>query len=180
MKEILTLIGGISTNSLNKRLYDEIVKYNTGNLSFKTFDISSLPFYSQDIEISPPASVESFKEAVKNSDAVMIITPEYNRSIPGVLKNALDWGSRPRKENVWNNKPAAVAGASPGPIGTFGAQQHLRNICSFLNMHVMSQPEFYFNASAYMTENGLAEDSIKFAQAFIRNFEEWIKGFYAV
>jgi chromate reductase len=175
--EVLAISGGIATNSINKRLYNEMVKHNTSKLSFKTFDISTLPFYSQDIEYSYPASIKEFRELIKSADAILILTPEYNRSIPGVLKNALDIGSRPYGENIWNDKPAAIAGASIGAMGTFGAQQHLRNICSFLNMHVMSQPEFYFNASAHMTENGLAADSVKFVQSFLQSFETWVRIF---
>ncbi len=174
---VFTLVGGISNASINKRLYAEIVKHHKGNLSFQMFDVASLPFYSQDIENDPPPTVKSMKEAAKRSDAVLIITPEYNRSIPGVLKNAIDWGSRPYGSSCWTHKPAAVMGASGGNIGTFGAQQHLRNICSYLNMHLMGQPEFYFNASVNMPETGLTESAVKLTDQFFTTFEEWIKIF---
>ncbi len=175
---VLTLVGGICSNSINKRLYNEMVKHNTGgNLSFQLFDISSLPYFSQDIENNPPTEVKTLKDMARRADAILLITPEYNRSIPGVLKNALDWGARPYGDNCWNDKPAAVLGASIGATGTFGAQQHLRNICSYLNMHLMSQPEFYFNASSGMDTNGLTESSVKFVKQFLGQFEEWIKRF---
>ncbi len=174
---VLTLVGGISSTSINKRLFGEIVKHNTGNLFLEQFDITSLPFFTQDKENNPPDTVKLLKEKVRSSNAVLFITPEYNRSIPGVLKNAIDWGSRPYGDNCWNNKPAAIIGASIGAIGTFGAQQHLRNVCSFVNLHVMSQPEFYFNVSLGMTDKGLTENATKLVQQFLNSFEEWIKIF---
>lgn len=171
---VLTLVGGISKDSINKRLYREVVKLNTQNIVFDTFDISILPFYSQDIENNYPPNVVELKNRIKNSDAILFITPEYNRTIPAVLKNAIELGSRPYGDNVFNGKPAATMGASSGSIGTFGAQQHLRNICSALNMHLMSQPEFYFNASVAMDENGVKAESVDFVKKFLKSFEEWI------
>lgn len=175
--KVLALIGGISRNSLNKRLYNEIQKHNNTKLSFQTFEIASLPFFSQDLENNPPQIVSEYLQKVKDADAILFITPEYNRSFPGVLKNAIDWGSRPPGNNVWAKKPTAIMGASGGKIGTFGAQQHLRNVCSFLAMYVMPQPEFYFDASTGMNENGLTEQSVGFAQKFLANFEQWISKF---
>jgi chromate reductase len=172
---VISLIGGISKNSLNQRLYNEIVKYNTTTLSFQTFDISLLPFFSQDIENNPPEIVAKFKDWVRASDAALFITPEYNRSYSGVLKNAIDWCSRPYGYNLWQRKPAAIMGASPGKIGTFGAQQHLKNVCCFLNMNLMNQPEFYMDASSSMDENGLVAGSIGFIQKYLTDFEAWIK-----
>ncbi|GHT88777.1 FMN reductase [Bacteroidia bacterium] len=171
---VLALIGGISKNSLNKRLYAEVVKHNTTSLSFQTFDIASLPFFSQDIENNPPENVVNFQNLVQKADAVLLITPEYNRSFPGVLKNAIDWCSRPPGKNLWKRKPAALMGASPGKIGTFGAQQHLKNVCCFLDMALMNQPEFYLEASSSMDENGLLAGSVEFLQKYLTAFEEWI------
>lgn len=172
--KVLAIIGGISANSLNKRLYNEILKHNNTNLSFETFEIASLPFFSQDLENDPPQIVSQYLQTVKNADAIVFITPEYNRSFPGVLKNAIDWGSRPPGNNVWAKKPTAIMGASGGKIGTFGAQQQLRTVCSFLDMYVMHQPEFYFDASSGMSENGLTEKSVVFVQKFLSNFEQWV------
>lgn len=174
---VLALVGGISSASINKSLYHEMVRHNRNNLVFELFDIASLPFFTQDNEYDAPRAVTVLKKKVVAADGILLITPEYNRSIPGVLKNALDWGSRPYGQNCWDDKPAAIMGASIGAIGTFGAQQHLRNICSFLNMHVMSQPEFYFNASAGMNESGLTDDSVKFLLRFLDAFETWIGRF---
>ncbi len=173
-KNVLTLVGGISSTSINKRLYHEVVKHNNTGLLFELFDIATLPFFSQDLEQTLPDEVKRLKELVRRADAVLIVTPEYNRSIPGVLKNALDWGSRPFSDNCWSGKPAAIMGASIGGTGTLAAQQHLRGVCSSLNLHVMSQPEFYFNATANMTEAGLVEKSVAFTQKFLAAFEAWI------
>jgi chromate reductase len=172
--KVLALVGGICSNSLNKRLYNELVKYNPTSLQFSTFEIEKLPFFTQDLENSPTEAVMKLQKAVREADATLFITPEYNRSFPGVLKNAIDWATRPYGQNLWKDKPVAVIGASTGRIGTFGAQQHLRGVCNFLNMRLMNQPEFYFDASSSMDENGLLPLSIDFVQLFLRSFEEWI------
>ncbi|MDR3217738.1 MAG: NAD(P)H-dependent oxidoreductase [Dysgonamonadaceae bacterium] len=174
--KVLALIGGISKDSLNKRLYHELVKHNTANIVLQTCELSTLPFYSQDIENNPPESVVHFQGLVKEADAVLFITPEYNRSFPGVLKNAIDWGSRPLQNNLWRRKPAAIIGASLGKIGTFGAQQHLKNVCCFLDMNLMHQPEFYFDASASMDATGVVAGSIEFIQMYLSKFAEFCEG----
>jgi chromate reductase len=174
----LVLIGGISRESLNKRFFNEILKQYEGKLSFLNFEIDSLPYFSQDIENDNLPAVEEFRAKIRDAQAVLLITPEYNRSFPGVLKNALDWGSRPYGQNSWNGKPAAIMGASIGAIGTFGAQRHLRAVCSFLNMYTMNQPEFYGSASILMDDNGLTENSLLFVQKYLESFENWINHFY--
>jgi len=173
--KVITLIGGISQTSLNKHLYAELLRLNTTSLSFETFDISTLPFFSQDLENNPPAIVVEFQNAVKTADAALFITPEYNRSFPGVLKNAIDWATRPYGQNLWKRKPAAIIGASVSRFGTFGAQQHLKNVCCFLDMNLMNQPEFCFDASTSMDENGIAATSVGFVQQYLAAFEQWIK-----
>jgi len=153
--KIFTLVGGISRDSLNKKFFHSIVDLQPEGFQFETYDISKLPFFSQDLELNPPDIVTQFKEKIREADGILFITPEYNRSLPGVLKNAIDWGSRPYGMNLWDKMPAAVIGASPGNIGTFGAQHHLRQILAYLNMHVLAQPEFYFNATAAFDENNV-------------------------
>ncbi|MDR2844439.1 MAG: NAD(P)H-dependent oxidoreductase [Candidatus Symbiothrix sp.] len=172
---VIVLVGGIAQNSLNKQLYNEVVKHNTTSLTFHSFDIASLPFYSQDIENNPPESVVQLKQTVQQADAVLLITPEYNRSFPGVLKNALDWCSRPYGQGLWQSKPAGIMGASPGKIGTAIAQQQLRTVCNFLDMRLMNQPEFYLDASTAMDENGLLPASVKFLQRYLSSFQDWIE-----
>lgn len=148
----LVLIGGISRESLNRRYFRAIEKRHPSGFLFKSFDISRLPFFSQDIENDPPQVVVEFKDKIKEADAILFITPEYNRSFPGVLKNAIDWGSRPYGQNHWDKKPAAILGASIGNIGTFGAQHHLRQVFAYLNMYVLGQPEMYFNATHLLSD----------------------------
>ncbi len=181
---ITVLIGGISASSLNKRFFAAVRTLpEAEKFDFTVFDIASLPLYSQDMESTPPESVLALRRLAAASDGVLIVTPEYNRSIPGVLKNALDWGSRPPGANIWAHKPTAIMGAATGAIGTFGAQQHLRNICSWLDMPVMNQPTVYFNASTGMmdaagraTADGdrLSESSAGFLGSFLDAFAKWI------
>ncbi len=187
MKKIMVLIGGVSAGSLNRRFFEAVAGLDAGHaFEFKVFDIASLPFYSQDIEATPPAGVVAMRKLAAASDGVLIVTPEYNRSIPGVLKNALDWGSRPPAQNIWAGKPTAIMGATMGGVGTFGAQQHLRNICSWLDMPVMNQPAVYFNASTGMMNaagvagadgDRLTESSANFMRRFLAAFEAWIARF---
>lgn len=151
---VLVLVGGISRNSINKMFYQSILELSPQGFQLETFDISKLPFFSQDLELDPPDIVSEFKERIREAQAVLFITPEYNRSFPGVLKNAIDWGSRPYGMNLWEKKPAAVIGASIGNIGTFGAQHHLRQVLAYLNMYVLGQPEFYFNVTGAFNDKG--------------------------
>ncbi len=152
--KVLTLVGGISRESINKKLFFAIQDLGLNDFEFMTFDITKLPYYSQDLEMDPPDQVTSFKELIREAQAVLFITPEYNRSVPGVLKNAIDWGSRPYGMNLWDKKPAAVLGASVGNIGTFGAQHHLRQVLAYLNMYTLGQPDFYFNATGAFDAEG--------------------------
>jgi chromate reductase len=170
---LFTMVGGISRQSINRQLFAQIKDHSA--LEFDLFPIETLPFFSQDIETSPPFAVEDMKKRVQAADGVLVITPEYNRSYPGVLKNALDWGSRPAGSSVWAGKPAAVMGASMGTMGTFGAQQHLRNVMSFLNMPLLSQPEVYLNFTL-AAENGILNPSSRqFVEKFLQAFTEWIR-----
>jgi chromate reductase len=184
--KIAVFIGGISRNSLNHRFFKAVAGLGAETFQFTVFDIARLPHYSQDDEMSPPASVLEMKQLAAASDAILIVTPEYNRSIPGVLKNALDWGSRPAGVNVWAGKPAAIMGATTGGIGTFGAQQHLRNILSHLDLEVMNQPTVYFNATTGLMDaegktgadgDRLTDSSAKFLSTFLDAFARWINRF---
>jgi chromate reductase len=171
----LVLTGGISQNSLSKTVYNQIVKHNNTNLSFSTFDIAALPYFSQDLENNPPATAKNLQNAVKQADAVIFITPEYNRSYPGVLKNAIDWATRPYGQNLWNEKTAAVIGVSLGKMGGFGAVQHLKNVCNFLNMRLINQPEVYLDASSAMENGEFLPSAVGFVQLFLKEFEKQAK-----
>lgn len=175
-KNVLTLVGGISKDSLNKKFYNALKEHAPSGFEVDSFDISLLPFFSQDIEKDAPKIVKDFKKRIVDSDAVLIITPEYNRSMPGVLKNALDWGSRPGDDNSWDGKKGAITGASTGSIGTFGAQSHLRQVMAHLNVQMLCQPEFYFNGSKAFDENGqLTEERTKeFIKKYWKSFSEFL------
>lgn len=175
--KILTLVGGISQHSLNQKLFHAFREIVGNEAELFSFEISQLPYFSQDLELDPPDTVTEFKQQIKESDAVLFITPEYNRSLPGVLKNAIDWGSRPYGQNLWENIPAAILGASIGNIGTFGAQHHLRQILSYLNLLTMNQPEFYFNgAQAFNEESKLIDNKTHHLLLnFWTAFREWIE-----
>ncbi|MDR1944137.1 MAG: NAD(P)H-dependent oxidoreductase [Synergistaceae bacterium] len=174
--KIFVMVGGVCRESLNLRLY-EFFKDEAGDrLDFDRFDIASLPFFSQDIEGTPPDAVKDFKNRVRASNGVLIVTPEYNRSFPGVLKNALDWGSRPFGESVWGGVPAGLIGTSPGAIGTFGAQNHLKQVLSFLDLRTMNQPEFYFAFPKELPNGKLPDPARDFLRLYISRFVEWIDG----
>lgn len=179
---VLALIGGISSHSLNQKCYQAMEKLKPNTFKLQTFALETLPFFSQDLENDPPDVVTEFKEMIREADALLIVTPEYNRSFPGVLKNALDWGSRPYGQNLWNEKPAAVMGASIGNTGTFGAQHHLRQVLAYLNVSVMGQPEFYWNASKSFGTDGEISDPktkeimMKYWAAFETFVERFLEG----
>ncbi len=158
MNRILALVGGISKNSLNKKLLAALQLQQPAGFETVSFDISKLPFFSQDLEADLPVSVKELKDLILGASGILFITPEYNRSFPGVLKNALDWGSRPWGQNSWDKKPAGVLGVSIGNIGTFGAQHHLRQVLAYLNMPTLGQPEFYMNGAHSFDEHGILTD----------------------
>ncbi len=144
-------------------------------------EIGPLPFYNQDLERTidpPPAPWTAFRQRVKAADAVLFVTPEYNRSMPAVLKNALDVGSRPYGSSVWDRKPGAIVSSSPGAIGAFGANHHLRQSLVFLNVPTMQQPEAYVShVDKLFDEHGrlAGEGTQKFLQGFMQTFANWIE-----
>jgi chromate reductase len=148
-------------------------------LEFETIEIGLLPLYNQDDddEGAPRPEWTAFRSRVKAADALLFVTPEYNRSIPGVLKNAIDVGSRPYGQSVWDGKPGAVISVSPGAIGGFGANQHLRQTFVFLNIPVLQQPEAYIGGAADLFDqagNLTNEGTRKFLKGFIDAFAAWI------
>jgi chromate reductase len=148
-------------------------------LRFEIVEIGQLPFYNQDLEDIPQPAWTAFRDRVRVADAVLFVTPEYNRSVPGVLKNAIDVGSRPHGSSVWSGKPAAVVSVSPGAIGGFGANHHLRQSLVFLDMPAMQQPEAYIgNAGALFDDEGHVtnDDRRRLLQTFASTFAAWIEG----
>lgn len=174
---ILTLVGGLSLGSINKKLFHAFKDIVGDEAELVLADISKLPFFSQDLENEPPDPVTSFKDQIRHADAILFITPEYNHSIPAVLKNAIDWGTRPYPQNLWEKIPVATMGASIGNTGTFGAQNHLRAILSYLNMYILNQPEFYMNGSKAFDQDGklIDDKSRHHIEKLWSAFKEWIE-----
>lgn len=177
MYTVAVIVGSLRKDSINKKLARALETIGSDLFTFTTIDISRVPPFNQDDEGTLPKAVADMKAAVAAADAVLFVTPEYNRSIPGVLKNALDWGSRPYGENVWAGKPAAMAGSSGGNVGTAVAQSHLRSILGFLGMALTVQPELYLkDAPGLIADNGAVENegTRKFLRGFLEAFAAWI------
>ena len=147
------------------------------SLKLEIVEINDLPMYNQDLEETPPAEWTTFRNKIKEYDGLLFVTPEYNRSIPAVLKNAIDIGSRPYGKSVWNSKPGAVVSVSPGNLGGFGANHHLRQTLTFVNVPTMQQPEAYIGGAAKLfdAQNKLANDSTReFFIKYLDEYEKWI------
>ena len=178
MFTVAVIVGSLRKASINKKLARALEKTGSNLFVWSTVDISAVPLYNQDIEDDLPAAVRAMKEQIGKADAVLLITPEYNRSIPGVLKNVLDWGSRPYGQNVWAGKPAAMAGSSAGAVGTAVAQSHLRSVAGFLGMKLTAQPELYFrDLPDLLADDGTVQDerTRDYLRAFLTAFKDWIE-----
>ena len=173
------IVGSLRKASFNRMLANALVTLAPSSMKLEPVEIGQLPFYNEDLETDPPpAQWTAFRGRIKAADAVLFVTPEYNRSLPAVLKNALDVGSRPYGNSVWNRKPGAVLSCSPGAIGGFGANHHLRQSLVFLNVPTMQQPEAYIgHAEKLFDEHGkLAGDGTrKFLHDFMQAFAGWIE-----
>lgn len=177
-KTIGIITGSLRKNSFSGSIADYISEHAPAGYEVKNIDISRLPLYNQDYDGQDISEYTTFREDVKSLEAVLFITPEHNRSIPAALKNALDIGSRPYGENVWNGKPGAVISQSPGGIGGFGANHHLRQVLAFLNVLTLAQPEAYIGAyHTLIDENGaLSNEGTKdFINGFLAAFAAWIE-----
>jgi chromate reductase len=172
--KIAIVVGSLRKGSLNRKVAHSICAFTSDMLDCHVVEIGDLPLYDQDHEGDPPESVKRFRQEIAAADGVLFCTPEYNRSIPGVLKNAIDVGSRLYGSSVWDKKPCAIVTASGGAIGGFGANHHLRQSCVFLNMPVMQQPESYlgrvtddsFDADGCLKEGPLKDLILQVARAF--------------
>jgi len=174
---VAVVVGSLRKDSFNRAVARGIAKLAPADFTCKEISIAALPLYNQDADGHEEESVRRFREEIAASDAVLFVTPEYNRSIPGVLKNALDQGSRPYGKSVWAGKPAAVIGVSPGAMGTALAQQHLRNVLSFLNMPVLCQPEIYLQYQEGLLDaaGNIGEASRGFLQGFMDAYTAWVR-----
>lgn len=174
--QIAVIVGSLRKASFNRQLAHALIKLAPAQVQFKEVAIGELPLYNQDADGHEVAVVKQFRDAIRSADAVLFVTPEYNRSMPGVLKNALDQGSRPYGHSVWDGKPAAVIGMSVGAIGTALAQQHLRNVLAYLNMPTLGQPEMFLQAKDgfFNADGSVGEQSRAFLQKFVELFTGWV------
>jgi chromate reductase len=175
---ILGIAGSLRRQSYNRAALRAATTLVPEGATIETFEIDGLPGFSEDDEQSPPAKVLELKRRIREADAILIATPEYNYSVPGVLKNAIDWASRPYGDSAWNGKPAAIMGASIGAIGTARAQYHLRQMMVFLNMFPVNQPEVMIgNASTRFDADGnLTDDATKdFIRQLLQNLVDWTR-----
>ena len=174
---IAVLVGSLRKESLNAKLAAALARLAPPELSFQRVQISDLPLYNQDDDASPAPSVVRLKGQVAAAQGVLFVTPEYNRSIPGVLKNAIDHGSRPYGHSVWAGKPAGVAGISPGAPGTSMAQQHLRNMLAYLDMPTLGQPEVFlqYKEGLFDAAGGIGEASRGFLQGWMDRYVAFLR-----
>ena len=175
--QIAVVVGSLRKDSFNQKLAGALQKLFPAEFSFTEVRIDDLPPYNQDDDGQPSAQVTRLKGEISAAQGVLFVTPEYNRSIPGVLKNAIDHASRPYGKSAWNGKPAGVIGASVGPMGTAMAQQHLRNILAHLNMPTVGQPEVFIHhkEGLYDEAGNIGEASIKFLQGWVDTYVAWVK-----
>jgi chromate reductase, NAD(P)H dehydrogenase (quinone) len=176
-KKIAVFVGSLRKESFNRKMAKALIVLAPESLKLEIIEIGQLPIYNQDLDDNPPIFWIEFRERLRMFDGVLFITPEYNRSVPAVLKNAIDVGSRPYGKSVWDGKPGAVMSVSPGAIGGFGANHHLRQSLVFLNVPTMQQPEAYIgNAANLFDEKGdLANESIReLATRYMQTFTAWV------
>lgn len=173
MSTIAVIVGSLRAQSFNRRFAQALTRLPSGaGHEFAFLEIGDLPPYNQDLDPTPPEAVTRLKREVRAADGAMFVTPEYNRSIPGVLKNAIDWASRPYGDSAWARKPAGVIGVSGGAIGTAMAQQHLRNVLAYLDMPTLNQPEAFIKwTDELVTETGeIGEGSRDFLDGWLDAF----------
>lgn len=177
-RKIAVLVGSLRKDSFSRKIAKNIEALAPAGFTFDEVDISSVGFYNQDLDGKEPQSWLDLRAKIKGADAVLFVTPEYNRSVPGVLKNAIDIASRPYGQSAFNGKPAAVVSNSPGNIGGFGAHHHLRQTLAFLNMPTLQQPEMYLSGvGSWFDDAGKIKDekTREFLASFAKTFANWIE-----
>ncbi len=177
MKTVAVLVGSHRRESINRKFAESLAKLAEGRLNFRFAEIGDLPLYNEDLWQDPPKSVLRMKQDIESADAVLFVTPEFNRSFTPSIKNALDWGTRPWGKNSWKGKPAAIVGASPGAIGTAAAQNALRNVVNVVDTVLMTQPEVYFayKPELFNDKGELVDGSTKdFLKGWVDKFATWI------
>jgi len=175
--QIAVIVGSLRRDSLNRKLATAVAMLAPPDFSFKQLVIADLPLYNQDDDANQAASVKRLKGEISAAQGLLFATAEYNRSVPGVLKNAIDHASRPYGQSAWAGKPAGVIGISVGPIGTAVAQQHLRNILAYLDMPTLGQPEIFIQAKDGLFDEAgnIGEGSRKFLQGWMDRYVVWVR-----
>jgi chromate reductase len=177
-RNVAVIVGSLRNESLNRKFAKALIALAPDTLALDVVEIGQLPFFNADYEADPPQAVREFKQRIESFDAVLFVTPEYNRGTPGVLKNAIDVGSRPYGKSSWSRKPAAIVSVSPGAIGGFGANHQLRQSLVFVDMPAMQQPEAYIGGAAKLfDEKGdlVSGDTREFARKFLAAGAAWIE-----
>ncbi|MGI9170731.1 MAG: NADPH-dependent FMN reductase [Caulobacteraceae bacterium] len=177
-RTVAVIVGSLRRDSYNRKMAHALAALAPEGLTLKIAEIGGLTHYDEDVEAQAPQAWLDFRAEIKAADAVLFVTPEYNRSVPGVLKNAIDVGSRPYGQSAWNGKPGAVISVSPGAVGGFGANHHLRQSLVFLNVPTLQQPEAYIGGAAglFDADGGVAtEGTRRFLSKFITDFAAWIE-----
>ncbi len=175
-RRVAVVVGSLRTGSFNRKMAQALTAIAPESLKLEIVEIGALPLYNQDDDANPPAPSAEFKQKIAAADAVLFVTPEYNRSVPGVLKNAIDIASRPYGKSAWDGKPCAVISVSPGALGAFGANHHLRQSLVFLNMPTLAQPEAYIGGAAEMFDEAggfKKAETRQFMDKFLAAFAVW-------
>jgi chromate reductase len=176
-RKVAVVVGSLRKDSFNRKMANALIGLAPAELQLEIAEIGQLPLYNQDDDAAPPAASAAFKAKIQAADAALFVTPEYNRSVPGVLKNAIDIASRPYGKNAWDGMPAAIISVTPGGLGAFGANHHLRQSLVFLNVPAMQQPEAYIsNAAGLFDDAGKlkSDDTRAFLQKFLTAFAAWV------
>ena len=178
MRDVVVLVGSLRKVSYNRKMAHALAEAAAGTLALEIVEIGALPLYNEDLEADVPQAWTRFRDRVRPADAVLFVTPEYNRSVPGLLKNAIDVGSRPYGKSVFSRKPAAVVSVTQGVLGAFGANHHLRQSLVFLDMPALQQPEMYIGGAAKLFDQDgrlVNDDTRALLKKFIDAFAAWIE-----
>lgn len=178
MKTVAVIVGSLRRDSINRKFAESLAKLAAGKLQFKFVEIGDLPLYNEDLWANPPESVLRMKREVEAADAVLFVTPEYNRYFSPAIKNAIDWGTRPWGKNSWSGKPAAVIGATPGATGASAGQNSLKALLTVVDTILMGQPEVYFTYKPELfddSNNVVDEETRAFLSGWVDRFAMWIE-----
>ncbi len=177
-RTVAVIVGSLRREAFSRKTAHALAALAPGYLTLDIVEIGRLPLYNQDLDEDPPAEWTKFREQIRAADGVLFVTPEYNRSVPGVLKNAIDVGSRPYGQSAWEKKPGAVVSVTPGGLGAFGANHCVRQSCVFLDVPLMPQPEAYLSGvgKAFAEDGALTDDRLKALLAkFITAYADWVE-----